>query len=42
MFVLDATSASALVVIAALRFGVPVLGIWLISKMLKRALPGQV
>jgi hypothetical protein len=42
MFVLDATGVAALVAIAALRFGVPVLGIWLISKTLKRALPGQV
>jgi hypothetical protein len=42
MFILDSTSAFAVLGLAILRFGVPVIGMWLLSTGLKRALPGQV
>jgi hypothetical protein len=42
MSVLDLTSVLSLVGLTLLRFGVPVLGIWLLSTGLKRALPTQV
>ena len=42
MSVLDLTSISVLVGLTVVRLGVPVLGIWLLSTMLKRALPTQI
>jgi len=42
MFVLDMTSLLALTGLLALRVGVPVLGLWVLSATLKRALPAQV
>ena len=42
MSVLDLTSLAILVVLTVLRLGVPLLGIWLLSTGLKRALPMQV
>jgi hypothetical protein len=42
MSVLDSTSVVALIVLAVIRLGVPVMGLWLLSSALKRALPAQV
>jgi hypothetical protein len=42
MSVWDLTSLFVLVGLTVVRLGVPVLGIWLLSTMLKRALPAQV
>lgn len=42
MSVLDLSSITALVGLTILRLGVPLLGILLLSTVLKRALPGQV
>jgi hypothetical protein len=41
MFTLDWTSVFAVVGLTILRFGVPILGIWLLGRALKRALPSQ-
>jgi hypothetical protein len=41
MFTLDATCVCVLVGLTLLRFGVPMLGIWLLGRALKRALPSQ-
>lgn len=42
MSILDLTSVFAVVGLVVLRFGLPVLGIWLLSTALKRALPAQI
>jgi hypothetical protein len=42
MSVLDLTSVSVLVGLTVVRLGVPVLGIWLLNTVLKRALPAQI
>jgi len=39
MVILDLTSVVAVIGLTVLRFGVPVLGIWLLSQGLKRAVP---
>jgi len=41
MSVLDSTGALTLIVLVVLRLGVPLLGIWLLSQGLKRALPSM-
>jgi hypothetical protein len=39
MSILDLTSALAVVVLTVARFGVPLLGIWLLGQGLKRVAP---
>jgi hypothetical protein len=39
MSILDLTSALAVVVLTVLRFGMPLLGIWLLGQALKRVAP---
>jgi hypothetical protein len=39
MSILDLTSALAVVALTVLRFGVPVLGIWLLGQGLKLVVP---
>jgi hypothetical protein len=39
MSILDLTSALAVVLLTVLRFGMPLLGIWLLGQGLKRVVP---